>query len=146
MVDTRELYQQVILDHNRNPRNFRKIETPTCQAEGRNPLCGDVVSVYLNLSGERIADISFQGAGCAISTASASLMTEAIKGKNRDDALVVLNQFRDLLMAGIEMPGSGGLEIFAGVRDFPSRIKCATLAWQTLNAALDGSSETVTTE
>lgn len=146
MGDTRELYQQIILDHNRNPRNFREIETPTCHAEGNNPLCGDVITVYLAIVDNTVSDVSFQGAGCAISTASASLMTEAIKGRNKQEAVAVLRQFKDLVTTGIEMPEAEGLEIFAGVRDFPSRIKCATLAWHTLGAALEGATETVSTE
>ena len=146
MVDTRELYQRIILDHNRNPRNFRKIGTPTYCAEGNNPLCGDVVTVYLTITGSIISDVSFQGAGCAISTASASLMTEAIKGRNKQEAVSVLRQFNALVTTGIEMPDADGLEIFAGVRDFPSRIKCATLAWHTLEAALEGTTVTVSTE
>ena len=146
MVDTRKLYQQIILDHNRNPRNFREIETPTWHAEGNNPLCGDFIMVYLAVVGNTISDVSFQGTGCAISTASASLMTEAIKGKNKQDAVSVLRQFQDLVTMGIEMSDAGPLEIFAGVSDFPSRIKCATLGWHTLGAALEGTTETVSTE
>ena len=146
MVDTRELYQRIILDHNRNPRNFRKIGTPTYCAEGNNPLCGDVVTVYLTITGSSISDVSFQGAGCAISTASASLMTEAIKGRKKQEAVSVLRQFNALVTTGIEMPDVKGLEIFAGVHDFPSRIKCATLAWHTLEAALEGTTVTVSTE
>ena len=146
MIDTRELYQQIILDHNRNPRNFREIETATCHAEGNNPLCGDVITVYLAVVDNTVSDVSFQGAGCAISTASASLMTEAIRGRNKQEAVAVLRQFEDLVTTGIEMPDAEGLEIFAGVRYFPSRIKCATLAWHTLGAALEGTTETVSTE
>jgi nitrogen fixation NifU-like protein len=146
MVDTRELYQQVILDHNRNPRNFRVIEVPSEHAEGNNPLCGDTVSVDLTMSDEMIADIAFQGAGCAISTASASLMTEIVKGMTRQDALSLGEDFQALVTGNSEMQDLGKLTVFAGLRDYPSRVKCATLAWHTLCAAIEGATDTSTTE
>ena len=146
MLDTRELYQQIILDHNRSPRNFRIIETPSSHAEGNNPLCGDMVSIDLFLSDNVIAAVAFQGAGCAISKASASVMTELIEGKTCQEALDLIDRFRDLVMGEAEMPNPGPLAAFAGVRDYPSRVKCATLAWQTLRAAIEGTTETITTE
>ena len=146
MVDTSELYQQVILDHNRSPRNFRVIQFPSGHAEGQNPLCGDIVSIDLALEGDVISDIAFQGAGCAISTASASLMTEQIKGRTREDAIAVVDQFRGLVTGKNEPVDLGKLAVFSDIRHYPTRVKCATLAWQTLQAALEGSEETVTTE
>jgi nitrogen fixation NifU-like protein len=146
MLDTRELYQQIILDHNRSPRNFRAIEAPTCHAEGNNPLCGDAVSIDLTISEDAIADIAFQGKGCAISTASASLMTEIVSGKTRQEALNLFDEFRNLVTGQSEMDDPGDLAAFTGVRDYPTRIKCATLAWHTLRAAIDGTKETITTE
>lgn len=146
MTDTRELYQQIILDHNRNPRNFRIIETPSSHAEGNNPLCGDVVSIDLVLSENIIAAVAFQGAGCAISKASASVMTEFIEGKTRQETLDLIDRFGNLVTGEAEMPDPGALAAFAGVRDYPSRAKCATLAWQTLKAAIAGTTKTITTE
>ena len=146
MLDTRELYQQVILDHNRSPRNFRVITTPSSHAEGNNPLCGDTVSIDLLLSDHLITDVAFQGAGCAISKASASVMTELIKGKIREEALDLFDRFRDLVTGEAEMPDPGPLAAFASVRDYPTRVKCATLGWQTLKAAIEGTTGTITTE
>jgi nitrogen fixation NifU-like protein len=146
MLDTRKLYQQIILDHNRSPRNFRIIETPSSHAEGNNPLCGDVVSIDLILSDNVIAAVAFQGAGCAISKASASVMTELIEGKTRQEALDLIDRFRDLVTGEAEMPNPGPLAAFAGVRDYPSRVKCATLAWETLKVAIEETTETITTE
>ncbi|MEE2754725.1 MAG: SUF system NifU family Fe-S cluster assembly protein [Candidatus Latescibacterota bacterium] len=146
MLDTRELYQQILLDHNRSPRNFRTIDTPTSHAEGNNPLCGDTVSIDLTILDEAITDIAFQGAGCAISTASASLMTKIVSGKTRQQALTLFDEFRDLVTGQSEMDDPGDLAAFGGVRDYPSRIKCATLAWHTLRAAIEGAEETITTE
>ena len=146
MLDTRELYQQILLDHNRSPRNFRTIDTPTSHAEGNNPLCGDTVSIDLTILDGAITDIAFQGAGCAISTASASLMTEIVSGKTRQQALTLFDEFRDLVTGQSEMDNPGDLAAFGGVRDYPSRIKCATLAWHTLQAAIEGAEETITTE
>ena len=147
MTDLSELYQQVILDHNRNPRNFKRIESANRTAEGNNPLCGDRIQVYVQLDGETIKDIGFQmpqGSGCAISKASASLMTEAVKGKPAAEAEAMFQAFRDMLAGGKNAPGK--LAAFSGVRAFPSRIKCANLAWHALHAALQNSGDPVTTE
>jgi nitrogen fixation protein NifU and related proteins len=147
--DLSELYQQVILDHNRNPRNFKRVESANRKAEGNNPLCGDRIQLYVQLDGggDTISDIGFQmpqGSGCAISKASASLMTEAVKGKRLRDAEEMFEAFRTMLAGGANAPGK--LAAFSGVRAFPSRIKCANLAWHALHAALQGSAEPVTTE
>ena len=135
-----ELYQDVILDHNRRPRNFGAMAGANRTAEGNNPLCGDRLTLYLELDGDRIENVSFEGAGCAISTASASLMTEALAGKTTAEARALFEQFHEMLTAGD--PGNpetlGKLAVFSGVREFPMRVKCATLAWHTLKAALDG--------
>ena len=147
MTDLSELYQQVILDHNRNPRNFKRIESANRTAEGNNPLCGDRIQLYVQVDGETISDIGFQmpqGSGCAISKASASLMTEAVKGKPAADAEAMFQAFRDMLAGGKHAPGK--LAAFSGVRAFPSRIKCANLAWHALHAALQNSGDPVTTE
>ena len=150
MSDLRELYQQVILDHNRSPRNYRCISEADRSSEGYNPLCGDHLSLYVKLDGGRIADIAFQGAGCAISTASASLMTDAVKGQTFEEARLLFGKFRDLVTSDVStepvVDGIGKLAVFAGVREFPVRIKCATLAWHTLKAALENSEFPVTTE
>ena len=147
MTDLSDLYQQVILDHNRNPRNFKRIDAANRKAEGNNPLCGDRIQLYVQLDGETISDIGFQmpqGSGCAISKASASLMTEAVKGKPAADAEAMFQAFRDMLAGGTNAPGK--LAAFSGVRAFPSRIKCANLAWHALHAALQDSGDPVTTE
>ncbi len=153
MDELGELYQQVILDHNRQPRNFHTIEGAGRKAEGHNPLCGDRVTVYVDLEGDRVRDIGFVGSGCAISKASASMMTEAIKGKTRAEAEGLFQNFHRLLTedgpAG--PPGAppaelGKLVVFSGVREFPVRVKCATLAWHTMRAALQGLKETASTE
>ena len=147
MTDLSDLYQQVILDHNRSPRNFKRIESANRKAEGNNPLCGDRIQLYVQLDGETISDIGFQmpqGAGCAISKASASLMTEAVKGKPAAYAEAMFQAFRDMLAGGNNAPGK--LAAFSGVRAFPSRIKCANLAWHALHAALQNSGDPVTTE
>lgn len=153
MSDLRDLYQEVILDHNKSPRNFREMEHPDRHAHGDNPLCGDVVDVYAELEGDRIADLSFQGSGCAISQASASLMTDVVKGRSVADARHMVERFRALLTEengdGVSPEELGKLAVFAGVKDYPMRVKCATLAWHTLAAALDeaaGADEAVTTE
>ena len=134
----RDLYQEVILDHNRRPRNFGPLAAANHQAEGNNPLCGDKVSVLLDVEDGRIRDIAFQGVGCAISTASASLMTEALKGQTVEEARRLFHVFHDLLTtgAGASSPELGKLAVFTGVREFPMRVKCATLPWHTLLAAL----------
>lgn len=151
MSELRELYQQVILDHNKKPRNFRAQEDASATAKGHNPLCGDRITIYLKLDNDRIVDVSFQGAGCAISTASASMMTECLKGKSREEAEVLFQHFHHLLTQGESEDAEdtsklGKLAVFAGVREFPVRVKCATLAWHTFHAALDSPDEVVTTE
>jgi nitrogen fixation NifU-like protein len=148
MSDLRELYQEVILDHNKKPRNFRKIEEATRKAEGYNPLCGDQVTVYMKLTDGVIQDISFEGSGCAISKASASLMTSVLKGKTEAQAEEVFTRFHDLVTGEREEDPEelGKLAVFAGVRDFPARVKCASLAWHTLHAALHAENEPITTE
>jgi nitrogen fixation NifU-like protein len=134
-----ELYQEVILDHNRRPRNFRAIEDGRT-AEGRNPLCGDRVTVYLRVEGGRIQDVSFQGSGCAISKASASLMTESVKGRTIEEAEALFERFQRMITSATDAPVDdlGKLSVFAGVRQFPVRVKCASLAWHTLKAATEG--------
>jgi len=147
MSDLRELYQQVILDHQRKPRNFRKLEENCRHVEGFNPLCGDKVTVYLKLEGDVVKDVSFQGTGCAISTASASMMTEALKGKTLAEAEKLFTEFHDLLTGKSDRTDQlGKLTVFAGVREFPVRVKCATLPWHTFQAALHGEEKTVSTE
>ena len=150
MSDLRELYQEVILDHHKKPRNCRKIEEASCHVQGYNPLCGDKCTVYVKLDGDRIRDVSFEGSGCAISTASASMMTESLKGRTRDEAETLFRQFQDMVTGKSEEADApetlGKLAVFAGVREFPARIKCATLAWHTLKAAIEGSDEPVSTE
>ncbi len=144
--ELRDLYQQVILDHNRKPRNFRTLANPSRAAEGYNPLCGDRLTVELTLEGEVIRDIGFQGSGCAISNASASMMTADLKGKTVTEAEEAFERFRAMLTENGPDAELGKLGVFAGVREFPSRIKCATLAWHTVHAALAGKAEPVTTE
>ena len=145
-----DLYQQVILDHNRKPRNFHSMEHPSGKSEGYNPLCGDRITVYVQLEGDRIKDVSFEGNGCAISKSSASLMTESVKGKSKEEIEKLYTQVHQMLTAGpdasVDLEGLGKLAAFAGVREFPVRVKCATLAWHTLNAALLGEPEPVSTE
>ncbi len=139
MPDASELYQSVILDHNRAPRNYRPMEGADRQAEGYNPMCGDQLTVWLKLDGDRIADVSFQGSGCAISKASASLMTTAVKGKTREEAQKVFESFHRMVTGqggpADDMPAK--LAVFAGVREFPTRVKCATLSWHALKSALE---------
>lgn len=142
MGDLRELYQEVILDHSKKPRNFR--ELPKGQrAHGFNALCGDKITVFVLMDGERIQDISFVGSGCAISKASASMMTAALKGKTREEARGVLRHFHDMVTGADDAAEAelGKLAVFSGVCEFPARVKCATLAWRTLDAALDGAIE-----
>jgi nitrogen fixation NifU-like protein len=147
MSDMRDLYQEVILDHNKRPRNFRILPQPTHTANGLNPLCGDRVSVYLDIQEGVIKDIAFQGAGCAISSASASLMTEALKGKRVDDVAPLFDAFHTVVTSDSECPhGLGKLSVLAGVRDYPSRVKCATLAWHAVRAALEEQQQPVATE
>jgi nitrogen fixation NifU-like protein len=150
MSDLRELYQELIIDHSKRPRNFRAPEGANRKAEGYNPLCGDKVTVYVAMDGDRVADIGFEGKGCAISTASASVMTETVKGKTLAEAEALFAVFHDLVTgkppAGGKAPELGKLAVFAGVSEFPVRVKCATLPWHTLNAALKNAAETVSTE
>ncbi|WP_245395492.1 Fe-S cluster assembly sulfur transfer protein SufU [Anthocerotibacter panamensis] len=149
MSELRDLYQEVILDHYKRPRNFGVLPQANREAQGHNPLCGDRVTVYLHLADDRVQNIRFQGSGCAISTASASLMTEVLKGKTLAQAEELFANFHELLTGAQEAghsPEVGKLEILAGVRAFPVRIKCATLAWHTLNAALHNSFAAVSTE
>jgi nitrogen fixation protein NifU and related proteins len=148
----RELYQEVILDHSKKPRNFGPLPDATRQADGYNPLCGDRATVFVRLDGDVVADVRFQGAGCSISTASASMMTEAVKGKSRTEAEALFERFhglvtRDAAAAQQEIdPALGKLAVFSGVWEFPVRVKCASLAWHTLKAALDGDDRPVSTE
>jgi nitrogen fixation NifU-like protein len=148
MSDLRELYQEVILDHNRHPRNFGPLATANRRADGHNPLCGDRVTVYLDIEGGRLQDVAFEGAGCAISTASASLMTEALKGLAVEDARDLFHGFHALVTQGASegSPDLGKLEVFTGVREYPMRVKCATLPWHALMAALDARDQPVSTE
>jgi nitrogen fixation NifU-like protein len=147
-MDLKELYRDVILDHNRQPRNFGQLEAPDSRAEGHNPLCGDRLTVAVRLNGERVEDIRFEGKGCAISTASASLMTEAVKGKDRAAIRALFEQVHELLTRHDATPGAalGKLAALSGVREFPARVKCASLCWHTLNAALEHGAATVSTE
>ena len=151
MSDLLALYQEVILDHNRQPRNFGEIDGAEHHAEGNNPLCGDRLTVDLTVDGERIVDVRFRGQGCAISTASASLMTEAVKGKTLEEANALFEAFHEMLTGDPSVPAEltgeiGKLAVFAGVREFPIRVKCATLPWHTLRAALRRSEQAVSTE
>lgn len=148
MSDLRELYQELILDHSKKPRNFVKLEDANRTAEGYNPLCGDIVTVYLQLEDDVIRKIGFQGSGCAISKASASMMTDGVKGKTKDEAQVLFERFHALVTGdGPSDPSDlGKLAVFSGVKEFPVRVKCATLAWHTMRAALDGKGEIVSTE
>jgi nitrogen fixation protein NifU and related proteins len=138
-MDLKDLYRDVILDHNKHPRNFGKLETPDTLADGHNPLCGDRLTVFLKLSGDRVEDIRFEGKGCAISTASASLMTEAIKGKHRAEIGTLFGKVHSLLTQQDTVADSslGKLAALSGVREYPARVKCASLCWHTLNAALE---------
>jgi nitrogen fixation NifU-like protein len=150
MTDLRDLYQQVILDHNKSPLNFREMSDASRVALGHNPLCGDRLKLFVKLDGDRIADVAFQGSGCAISKASASLMTDAVKGKTLPEAEVLYGTFHELLTGPPDVKatgaGLGKLAVFSGVREFPVRVKCATLAWHTLESALKDSHEIAKTE
>ena len=150
MDDLRELYQEMILDHYKKPRNFHRLDGANRRAEGYNPLCGDKVTVYVLVDGDVIKDISFEGSGCAICTASTSVMTEALKGKTVTEASALFGEFRELVTGAIDgrdkIESMGKLAIFAGVRQYPIRVKCATLAWHTFEAALTNTDEMVTTE
>ncbi len=150
MSDLRELYQEVILDHTKKPRNFGRLDGEIHSAEGYNPICGDAVTVYLQLEDGTVRDVRFEGSGCAISTASASLMTEAIKGKPAEQILELFRRFHDTVTGpadrDVDLEALGKLAVLAGVREFPMRVKCASLAWHTMRSALEGESEQVTTE
>src|SRR5688572_17021140 len=138
MSELNDLYQEVILDHNRRPHNFRVIEPASAKQEGYNPLCGDRLTLYLTLAGDVIKDVAFQGSGCAISKASASLMTDALKGKSIGEARALFDQFHAMITSNPETPAAdlGKLSVLAGVREFPTRVKCASLAWHTMKAAV----------
>lgn len=150
--ELRDLYQDIILDHNKNPKNFRRMENATLQAEGHNPLCGDKLELFLRVENEIIVDVSFEGEGCAISKASASLMTTFLNGKSLSEAMAVFDGFQKLVTVENEgdadFESMGKLAVFAGVREYPSRIKCAILAWHTFKSALDsgGNESTISTE
>lgn len=149
MTDLRDLYQEVILDHTKRPRNFGKLESANHEAKGHNPLCGDRITLYLKLEGDVIKDIAFEGQGCAVSTASASMLTESLKGKTRAEAEALFEAFHNLLTGNpraAEGPELGKLGVFAGVQKYPVRVKCATLPWHTLRAALEDKEEAVSTE
>jgi nitrogen fixation NifU-like protein len=144
--DLSDLYQQVILDHCKHPRNFHELTNPTCSAQGRNPLCGDQLKLFLNVDGDVVKEISFLGSGCCISKASASLLTESVKGKNKAEIQKIFDQVHDMVTTG-ELKGDvGKLAVFAGVHKFPARVKCAILAWHAVKAALSGSGDPVSTE
>ena len=150
MSDLRDLYQEVILDHSKQPRNFLALDDPDCRAEGHNPLCGDTLTIFLCTDGERVTEAAFHGSGCAISVASASMMTQAIRGVAVVEVEAMFDAFHDLLTGKIDdeeaAPRLGKLAVFAGVSKFPVRVKCATLAWHTLRAALDRRDAPVSTE
>jgi nitrogen fixation NifU-like protein len=148
MSELSDLYQEVILDHNKNPRNYREIEGASRTADGHNPLCGDQLKVFVDLEDGRVKDVSFVGSGCAISKASASMMTQTVKGKTREEAEVLFDEFHRMVLGQLDEETEenhlGRLKIFAGVREFPARVKCASLSWHTLNAALHGEHEVST--
>lgn len=150
MFDAQDLYQEIVMDHNRRPRNFGSIADSTSSSEGFNPLCGDQVTVFLKVSDEIVEDVSFEGVGCAISKSSASMMTEGVKGKSVEEALIVFQAFRRMLTTTSDQVEDseilGDLEILKGVSQYPTRIKCATLSWHTLQAALQGNGSNVSTE
>lgn len=148
--ELRELYQQVILDHNKSPRNFRIIEHPSHDKEGYNPLCGDKLHIYMLLEDDTVKDISFQGSGCAISKASASLMSSMVKGMKKEEAEELFNRFHNLITGKLgdnpEIEDLGKLAVFAGVKEFPARVKCASLAWHTMISAINNDNQNVSTE
>lgn len=148
MFDIKDLYQEVIVDHNRNPRNFGKIEDATKTLDGYNPLCGDKLTLYLKTKDNQIEDISFDGSGCAISVASASLMTDIMKGKKLDEAEALFDKFHHLITSDddLDISDLGKLAALAGVRDYPARVKCASLCWHTLHSVIQGDDSPVTTE
>lgn len=150
MADLRDLYQELILEHSKAPRNYRELKSADRKAEGFNPLCGDRLTVYVEMQGDLIRDIGFQGSGCAISKASASMMTQSLKGKTKDQARALFEGFRQAVTGQTTGNGNqvdlGKLGVFSGVSEFPTRVKCATLAWHTVQAALEGKQESVSTE
>jgi len=149
MTELQDLYQELILDHGRRPRNFKALDKANRSAEGYNPLCGDKVKIYIEIDGDTVKDLSFEGSGCAISTASASIMTETLKGKTRTEAEELFQAFHDLVTGRhlrLDAPELGKLEVFSGVSEFPVRVKCATLSWHTLRAALNDQGDVVSTE
>lgn len=145
MSELSDLYQEVILDHNKNPRNFREIENADNTADGKNPLCGDALRVYVSLENDKVKDVAFKGSGCAISKASASMMTQVVKGKSKQEAGVLFDEFHRMVTGELDIEADenslGKLKIFAGVLEFPARVKCASLSWHTLHAALSGEQE-----
>jgi nitrogen fixation NifU-like protein len=149
MSELSDLYQEVILDHNKNPRNYREITNADKTADGHNPLCGDQLKVYLSMEDDKVTDVAFVGSGCAISKASASMMTQAVKGKTREEAETLFDEFHRMVLGELnEEEGEnhlGKLKIFAGVREFPARVKCASLSWHTMKAALENE-DVVSTE
>jgi nitrogen fixation protein NifU and related proteins len=148
MPELRDLYQEVILEHSKAPRNYKALAEADYQAEGYNPLCGDRFTVYLEMDGDKIREIGFQGAGCAISKASASMMTQSVKGKTKAEAEKIFHRFHELVTGHSHEQDEdlGKLAVFSGVSEFPMRVKCATLAWHTLEAALEGKQEKISTE
>lgn len=150
MSDSRALYEQVILDHNRNPRNFKKLANADKSVEGFNPLCGDHFTVHLKMDGEVISEVAFEGSGCAISKSSASVMTTELKGKTRAEAEALFHHFHTMVTGSPDAPideaALGKMRVFSGVREFPVRIKCATLAWHAIHSALAGDADAVSTE
>lgn len=148
MSELNELYQETILEHNKNPRNFRDIEDADQTADGKNPLCGDALRVYVKMDGDTVSDVAFKGSGCAISKASASMMTQVVKGKSKSQAEAIFDEFHKMVTGELNVEndenGLGKLKIFAGVLEFPARVKCASLSWHTLNAALQGDNEVST--
>ena len=148
MSELSDLYQEVILDHNKNPRNFREIDQPDKHADGNNPLCGDKLQVYLKMDGDVVEDVAFQGSGCAIFKASASIMTQTVKGKTKAEAEKIFGEFHRMVTGKLDIETDennlGKLRIFAGVLEFPARVKCASLSWHTVNAALHDEGEAST--
>ena len=146
MSELRDLYQEVVLEHSKHPRNYRVLENPSHQAEGYNPLCGDHFTVYLEVEDDRIREVSFQGSGCAISKASASIMTQALKGRSTAEAEALFENFHRVVTGEAGAEGMGKLAAFSGVSEFPARVKCATLAWHTVHAAMQREQQAVSTE
>ncbi len=150
MANLDELYQQVILDHNKKPRNFKALDTPSLTQEGHNPLCGDHITLQLELDGDVVKDVGFQGSGCAISKASSSMMTTAVKGKTKAEVELMADEFVRMVRGELDPEAQenqlGRLKIFAGVKEFPARVKCAALSWRTVQAALEGKAQAVSTE